>query len=146
MTKGRHPHPHTDELHVFLIPAEPEEQMELVVLPNNAAALSRRLSATHLYIIHEDLGLPALDCGCPLFMALNYEGQVEGHELAPNMRASLFLQNGDIIYGDVLMVGEGVVKYDDGRTDVDFVSLTPSFHDWQGPGHPVPSSSLPWHN
>lgn len=147
MGKSRHPHAHTDELRVFLIPALQEEEMELIVLPNLPDALSRALKATHVYIVHEDLGLPALDCGCPLSMALNHDGMHEGHELMPNLRASLFLSGqGGVIYGDVLMVGQGVVKYPSGLVDVDFISLTPEFHDWRGPGHPVPSRKMPWNS
>lgn len=143
MPHRKHPHPHGDELRVFLIPAEQERGMELIVLPNRRDALSRQLSATQLWVMNEDLGLPALDCGCPLSMALNYESTLDKHNLTPNLRASLFLTDG-YVFGDVLMVGQGIVQYADGRTDVDFISLTPEFHDWRGPGHPVPVKKMPW--
>lgn len=145
MARSKHPHIHADELLAFLIPADPEEQMELVVLANSLDALTKRLSARQVYMVDEDLGLPALECGCPLSMVLNADNNLDEHGLLPNMRASLFLTgSGGMFYGDVLMVGRGMVQYPDGRVDVDFVSLTPQFHDWRGPGHPVPTPDLPW--
>lgn len=146
MTKVKlHPHPYTDELHVFYIPAEQDQKMELIVVPNSRDALTHRLSATLLYTMDEDLGLPALSCSCPLSMVLNHDGLLSEHELVPNLRASLFLTDG-YVFGDVLMVGQGIVQYDNGTTDVDFISLTPEFHDWRGAGFSVPSPRMPWQN
>lgn len=143
-TRNNHPHPYTDELLVFFIPALPEESMGLVAVQNRRDHLAQQLSAGSVYTLDEDLGLPALDCTCPLSMLVNYENQLKQHSLQFNARASLFMSKDEVIFGDILLLAQGMVQYADGRVDVDFVSLTPQFHDWSGPGHPVPTPNLPW--
>ena len=144
MARAKHPHRPYDELMVFVIPAHPDQEMELAVVPNSREALSRRLSASGVYTLTEDLGLPALPCGCPLLLVANDQNLANRNNLQFNARASLFLSENDALFGDVMVLGQGLIEYGEGRIDVGLLSLTPEFHDWRGPGYPVPVPNLPW--
>lgn len=141
--KQQHPHLYCDELRVFFIPADRNEPMEFRVIENKVIALGKEVGNNQLYILHDDVELPSLDCGCPLSMVINFTSQLPEHDLPINDRASIPFTN-IVAHGDVLIVGHGITEYKDKSTDVDLISLNPRFHAWPGPGFPVPEMAMPW--
>lgn len=139
--RRKHPHHHHEDLHIFLIPSDVQLRMELKVILNNSESMAHEVQARHVRVINDE-SLPALDCGCPMALITSESQEVSEGEL--NTRASCFFSD-TFIYGDAFLIGVGqAVIGSNGLTDVDFISLTPEFNEWEGPGHPLPPSRMPW--
>lgn len=138
---GSHYHSHTDELHVFLIPADQSMKMELKVVKNHWEDLVKLVDG-YLEIVRPP-DMPELNCGCMVSMVVNEDGRLHGSPVNP--RASLLYPLAPSIVGDVILVGEGLVRIDrDGDEELDMFSLPPEFHHWMGPGHGYPTPAQPW--
>lgn len=129
---------------MFLVPADVDQPMELKVIRNNWQNLGQ-LVGGYIEVIHP-AQMPPLECGCLVTMVVNEEGMI--HTLPRNPRATRALPKlSRMVLGDAVFVAEGLVSTrENGErvNEMDFLSLPPEFHDWQGPGTPYPSPSQPW--
>jgi Domain of unknown function (DUF3846) len=141
MTKKQkvHPHAHTDELAILKIAADETVPVEYKIIKNRWQSFKQVVGG---YVTYVQGGMtPELPCGCPMAMIMDEEGLVK--KLLRNDRASTFhphLNGAQGIFGTVFLVGVGPVK-NGSEEDVDFFSLPPNFHEWEGPGHPIPTNN-----
>jgi len=133
-----HTHLRAEELHVFWIPAIPSLPMEYKIINNSWEDLGR-LVGGYIELIHPELEL--LPCGCSAAMIVNDQGMI--YRLPPNIRATTLYPHGEVV-GDVVILGEGLIKNGGSEPEMDFVSLPPEFHYWKGPGHPYPDPQEAW--
>lgn len=133
-----HTHSRADELHVFWIPAIASLPMEYKIINNSWEDLGR-LVGGYIELIHPSM--PELPCTCTAAMIVNDQGMV--YRLPPNPRASLVYPHTQVV-GDVVILGEGLVKNGEDEPEMDFVSLPSEFHDWRGPGHDYPPPNKQW--
>lgn len=133
-----HTHKRGDELHVFFVPADTDQKMEIKVIHNGFQAMQRMVGGYIEIVRTRDM--PELECGCRLVMVVNEEGLI--HSLPQNPRASIFYPFGAGIVGDAFILGEGPVPDEDGLTELDLFSLPQSMSLWEGPGSPVPTPNV----
>lgn len=132
-----HTHPKTDELFVYWVPADTDIPMEMKAVANDWRALAQLVGG--YFEVVRGRYMPELPCGCMMAMGVNETGLLR--RLPANPRVDVFYPFPPGICGDVFLVGEGLVKTQDGD-DVDFLSLPEAMKVWEGPGSPIPQERL----
>ena len=132
MTTNHHTHACTDELAVVCVPWNTDYPVKYEIVKRDIESLKKMVDGW-IEIVRTEF-MPELACGCRLVMVVDEEGALK-RDRAENPRANVFYPFGTI-YGDAVILGEGPVT----GGEIDFVSLPPTFHEWEGPGAPIPST------
>lgn len=133
-------HDKPTEYGVFWVPADTDQKMEYKIIGTNFHELGK-LVGGYIEVVRT-AAMPDLKCGCQMVMVVNEEGRLRG--LPQNPRAEIYYPHGPIV-GDVFLIGEGPVRYDEDEIEPDFFGLPPEFNEWDGPGNPIPNQlKQPW--
>lgn len=140
-TTKTHLHTLTDELHVYFIPADTDLPMGMKVIPNMWRSVKNLIGGYIEQVVPNTA--PELYCGCEMAMLVDEEGSMK--QLPENIRAGILHQHRrDVIRGDVVLVGLGMVQSNDGE-EPSWFSLPQALTAWEGPGNPLPrKDKQPW--
>lgn len=136
---NNHTHTRKDELHVFFIPADTDQKMEMKVVSNTWQGMAD-LVGGYIEVVTHPL-IPDLYCGCQMVLVVNEMGLIQ--RLPVNLRASIYYPASTGLRGDVFLVGQGLVETPE-ETSPDLFSLPQALVTWEGPGNPLPTQKQPW--
>jgi hypothetical protein len=133
----------SDELHIFRVPANTDQRMEMASISNNFAGMQRAVGGYVTPYPPALLDIPDLPCGCALSVLVDEEGMMK--RKPRNGRMNIVLNAAGArqpILGDAIIVARGPIKTPalDGPAgeSFDFWGLPGEMRMWRGPGYPLP--------